>query len=173
MITGSSCLLEGEDGAWLEWFMLSYLQIFLQISLQILKLIVRRKILAYKARFEIKETRIGKKHMCKKKLFLRVMRLPDNERDNLYEKKKENRAAVVCWRSQCLLERSMWDRWPSATLRNWKKLQDFSRVACHRGAELRFLCYLVHGMISALDLAIGKLYSAFLAIVSPCLFKKH
>lgn len=69
--------------------MLSYLQIFLQISLQILKLIVRRKILAYKARFEIKETRIGKKHMCKKKLFLRVMRLPDNERDNLYEKKKK------------------------------------------------------------------------------------
>lgn len=54
---------------------------------------------------------------------MRVVRLPGNERRSLHEKR---RIAVVFWRSQSLLERSMWDVWPSPTLLKERKFQRIS-----------------------------------------------
>lgn len=98
----------------------------MQISVtEFLRLIVRRQVLAYQARFGVKETGMGKKGVCKEDSCsweswgCQVVR----EEASI---KKWNRAAVVFWRSQRFLERSMWDRWPSPTLLKGRKLQRIS-----------------------------------------------
>lgn len=60
----------------------------------------------------------------------------------------------------------------SHTAEGQETSKNFSREADHLGAEPRFLCYLVHGRISALNLAMEKLYSASLATISPRLSEK-